>query len=206
MNEVAFPTPKDYKKGIRVGITGGIGAGKSVVSRILRCNGFMVYDCDTEAKLLMTKDPKLKGDLIHNVGEKVYLKDGSLNKSYLSERIFKDHNIRNIVNGFVHQAVRDDIRRKCKKGLNFIESAILATGGLIPFLDEIWVVEAPLEIRIIRTVKRDSISENEVINRVSTQQEELTAIPNAKKVYIQNDDKDSIINQIIDILEKLKEN
>lgn len=204
-NDITFPNPKEYQKGINVGITGGIGAGKSIVSRILRCNGYKVYDCDMEAKLLMTHDSKLKQELRENIGEEVYLKNGSLNKKYLSEMIFKNNHVRKIVNGFVHQAVREDILNKCKTGLHFIESAIPTSGGLVPILDKIWIVEAPLEVRIERTIKRDAITVTEVRNRITTQKEEISTIPNGRKFYIHNDDTDSIINQIIILLEKLKE-
>lgn len=205
MSEMAFPAPKEFQKMYRVGITGGIGAGKSVVSRILRCNGFHVYDCDMRAKFLMTNDLCLKKELQEHIGEEVYLKDGALNKKFLSEKIFKDSQVRSLVNGLVHRAVRLDIEEKCNKGLNFIESAIPVTGGLVQKLDKIWIVEAPLNIRIERTITRDSLTESEVVNRIVTQEKEFSDLPVNKKSYIQNDDKDSIIVRIIKLLEELRE-
>ena len=94
-----------------IGITGGIGSGKSVVSRILRCCGFTVYDCDSEAKKLMTCNYMVKDCLINLFGDSVYHPSGELNKTLIADKLFSDNDIRVQVNAIVHRAVRNDIPR-----------------------------------------------------------------------------------------------
>ncbi len=94
-----------------IGITGGIGSGKSVVSRILRLNGEMVYDCDTEARRIMETDEAVIGQLRALLGEEAYTSDGHLNKPHVA-RIFTDATLRNAVNAIVHAAVRHDLNAK----------------------------------------------------------------------------------------------
>ena len=115
-----------------IGITGGIGAGKSVVSRILRLKGYWVYDCDLEAKILMDQDMDVRNALKELFSESIYLEDGTLDRKLMADKIFSDENIRNYVNRIVHSAVKSDfISRAGRNGSPvFVESAILHTSGL----------------------------------------------------------------------------
>ncbi|MDE6792603.1 MAG: dephospho-CoA kinase, partial [Muribaculaceae bacterium] len=128
--------------GKKIGITGGIGAGKSIVSRLLRLKGFTVYDCDSAARSLMEQDPEVRDALTKLLGQDAF-RDNHLNRQFVAERIFGDKDLRERVNKVVHKAVIEDFLRMTEReeGTVFIESAIPVTGGLVPLMDEIWVVE-----------------------------------------------------------------
>lgn len=190
-----------------IGITGGIGAGKSVVSRVLRCNGFVVYDCDSEAKYLMVTDNSLKESLTKRLGKGIYLNNGELNKEKLADLIFNDSDIRNFVNGKVHTAVRNDILNKAKFLKEFfIESAILATGGIAPYCEQIWVVTAPLEERISRVIRRDKTSTEEIERRILSQKKELELLKNEPVITLDNDNHHSLLKVILQLTKKFNNN
>lgn len=182
-----------------IAITGGIGSGKSVVSRILRCNGFPVFDCDYEAKLLMTKDTKIKSALEARYGEGIYLPDGSLNRPRLAEIIFSDTKERSFVNSIVHKEVRENILqcRKETKGYFFVETAIPTTGKLGEMSDEIWLVEAPLSIRLERVMERDGSTPEQVEARIRSQVKEFAHLPKGKTVGIMNDGRHPVITEVL---------
>lgn len=188
-----------------IGITGGIGAGKSVVSRILRCNGFYVYDCDYEAKLIMVNDSKVKDALIHRLGEDVYYQDGEINRGKLAQEIFSHEDVRLYVNGVVHKAVRTDIEKKRMKvdGYFFIESAIIATGGLMSLCNQIWLVTAPLEERIKRVIQRDSTDLDSVKKRMESQTHEISLLDSEKTVVLENDNYCSLLPEVLEMTNKL---
>lgn len=194
----------DYPELKVIGITGGIGSGKSVVSRILRCNGYTVYDCDMQAKILMNEHSSLKKRLYGILGKNAYCSDGKINRAYVSEKIFNDFDVRRKVNVLVHSEVRNHISTllEIHKGLFFIESAIPATGGLIPLCDAIWNVESPLQLRIDRVKKRDSITKEDIEKKIKSQEKEFSLLPSDKTAHILNDGKKSLIIQIINLLNK----
>lgn len=188
-----------------IGITGGIGSGKSIVARILRCNGFSVYDCDSEAKYLMINDKNIKSSLQEKFGSKIYLSDGQLNKTLLSKYLFTDPEVRNFVNSIVHSAVRKDIKEKREKneGIFFIESAILISGGISNICNEVWIVEAPMESKIRRIANRDNISYEEILQRIKSQEEELELTKNTDFIRIINDNKHPILPLILSLVDKI---
>lgn len=163
-----------------VAITGGIGAGKSVVSSILRNVGYSVYDCDIRAKQLMNSSPAIRDALTSHFGLEVYHDDGTLNRQLLSSIIFNDSEALKIVNGIVHPAVRDDIvrwRQEEVAGIKqpvFIETAILNESGLDAMVDAVWNVVAPVEVRIERVIKRNNASRQQVIERITSQASSLS--------------------------------
>ncbi|MDE6227620.1 MAG: dephospho-CoA kinase [Muribaculaceae bacterium] len=182
--------------GRRIGITGGIGAGKSVVSRLLRLRGYKVYDCDTEAKRLMEGDEKLSEELRGILGNQAYI-DGKLDRGYIAERIFNDSEIREAVNGCVHKAVRKDFLKFAEGSGEdvFVESAILATGGFLPLVDEVWLVDAPEELRIARVERRNGMTREKVMERIETQRGEFQMLPVEKTRRIENTDEASLLNE-----------
>lgn len=192
------------KKNCTIGITGGIGAGKSVVSRVLRCNGFDVYDCDSQAKHLMVSDKQLKNSLISEMGSEIYHSDGSLNKELLARRIFGDSLERNKVNSLVHKAVKNDIikKRKDVTGDFFIESAILFTSGLTSLCNDVWIITAPLDLRIKRVEKRDSVDRESIKKRIESQEEETKQIKEIPVCVMENDDHHTLLPEILKKLEK----
>lgn len=188
-----------------IGITGGIGSGKSVVARLLRCNGYQVYDCDSRARYLMVKDIELKEALILLLGKEIFNSEGNLNKPLLSHLLFSDNDTRLRINALVHEAVRKDIMDKRKKTRDFffVESAILATGGIVPFCDRIWLVTAPEEVRIQRIKQRDSMTIKEIERRFEVQQQELDLLPIKKTVVFVNDDYHPLLTKIISQLKPI---
>lgn len=186
-----------------VGITGGIGSGKSVVSRILRLNGAKVYDCDTEARSIMESDPCVVRELTAILGASAYKEGGGLDRRYVAEKIFTDEVLRSLVNGVVHKAVREDFLHKASSwgDLSFCESAILATSHFDKICDEIWYVTAPEDERIIRVMKRDSLSEEEIRKRIDTQRKEFDCLPKEKVIEIRNGDNDLLLPCIYKLIE-----
>ena len=194
--------------GRTIGITGGIGSGKSIVARVLRCNGFPVYDCDSEAKHIMNKNVAVKTSLKNRLGDDIYHKNGTLDRKKLSVLLFSNEEVRLYVNSLVHEAVRKDIAEKRNQihGEFFIESAILATGGISPICDKIWVVTAPEPLRIERVKKRDKLSEQEIIGRIKTQERELALLDSNKEVWLENDDNHAMLSKILIMTNKFNHN
>lgn len=176
-----------------VGITGGIGAGKSVVSRILRCLGYPVYDSDSRAKVLMENSPSVKEELIDTFGYKIFNINGNLERKRLADIVFSDIKALNKLNSIVHTAVIEDVLswhdNICKSanyschnseiGLAdgvlkkvFVESAILFSSNLFNITNAIWVVEASKEIRLERASRRDNLPVQHINSRIKAQEEE----------------------------------
>lgn len=155
----------------RIGITGGIGAGKSLVAEIIKAMGYPVYNSDERAKELTESNPKIKEGLIHLFGEEIYQND-TLNKFALAQAIFSDESLREKVNALIHPIVREDFNLWTlaqNNSLVFNESAILFETGSFKNFDAIILVYAPKELRIKRIMKRDNCSENEVLKRMNSQ-------------------------------------
>lgn len=187
-----------------IGITGGIGAGKSVVSRILRLKGHEVYDCDSEATRLMEDFPDLRSNLRDRFGEECYDTHGKLNRKFLASRIFCDSSHRDWVNSLVHKAVREDIARRAEgvDSILFIESAIMVTSRLDGMCDEIWLVDAPEEVRIERAVERGG-SREDISRRIKAQESEYESLPPGKTWVIENGKGSALLPQIDSLLENL---
>lgn len=188
-----------------VGITGGIGSGKSVVSRILRLNGFPVYDCDIEAKRIMHDDLKVRESLCGIVGKEVYGLDGRLDRAYMARCIFSDPMLRNEVNVVVHKAVLDDFIRFCMTSpgrMVFCESAILVTSGFDKFCDFILMVDAPESLRVERVVARNGMQPDELRRRIESQKDEFCSLTEEKTIVIENDGVHAILPLILKFINK----
>ena len=148
---------------IKVGLTGGIGSGKSTVSKILINKGFSVYNSDNRAKWLMNNNDNLKSNIISIFGNKAYLK-GSLNRKYLSAKVFNDSLKLKALNNLVHPLVAIDFKNwllhQKSKDFVFKEAAILLESGAYKEMDKIIVVSCPENIRLERVLKRDGNSQN----------------------------------------------
>lgn len=134
-----------------IGITGGIGSGKSTIARELAKRGYTVYDCDQEAKRIITENTDVQQEIIDLLGEESFV-DGIYNTAYVAQRVFEDPHLLAALNAIVHPAVGLDIM---KRKPDFVESAILHESGLDILCDRIIVVDAPEEIRIARTLNRN---------------------------------------------------
>jgi dephospho-CoA kinase len=134
-----------------IGITGGIGSGKSTIARALAARGYAVYDCDREAKRIIAENKDVQQQIIALLGPEAFV-NGVYNTSYVAQRVFREPELLERLNLIVHPAVKEDI---LEKQPDFVESAILYEAGLDAICDKIFVIEAPEDIRIARTIARD---------------------------------------------------
>lgn len=155
----------------KVGITGGIGSGKSTLCRRFAARGVAVYDTDAAAKRLMNDDVALRRAICDRFGAESYTAEG-LNRSYLAERVFGDAEERKSLNRLVHPAVIADFERWAEEQQGdyvVLESAILFEAGLADHLDCIVAVLAPERVRIERAMQRDGASEEQIRSRMAAQ-------------------------------------
>lgn len=161
-----------------IGICGGIGSGKSVVSRVLRLRGDAVYDCDLEAKRIMDCSEEVVTALHVRYGDVVCPVGGPICRPELAKRVFGNDEERLWLNALVHRLVREDVERWHESQMAedrercFVESAILATSGLAAMCGEVWLVTASDDVRVARIERRDSLSEEAVLARIRSQEEE----------------------------------
>lgn len=189
-----------------IGVTGGIGSGKSVVAALLRLMGVPVYDCDSRAKQLMDESCTLRDALVEAVGDKVYGADGKLDRRFLAAFMFGHAERVAMVNSIVHPAVRDDFRwwaQQTGKEVVAVESAILYEAGMEDDVDAVWVVHAPQEMRLQRAVLRDAANEEAIRNRMHSQLSEQAYLQRADKV-LHNDGKSALIEQVRELLASLR--
>lgn len=139
---------------MKIGITGGIGSGKSTIAGELARRGFRVYDCDSEAKRMVAEDPTIQQQIIALLGNEAFV-HGNYNTRYVSRRVFSEPELLTRLNAIIHPAVMQDILRQSDSTPLFIESAILYESGFDVLCDRVVLVDAPEDIRIARTINRD---------------------------------------------------
>ena len=191
------------KTPLQIGITGGIGSGKSLVCKIFQCLGISVYDADSHAKELMTTDGILISNIKKEFGELSYNTDGSLNRNYLSLRVFNDAEQLKKLNELVHPRVAIDYKRWVENKIGFPyvlkEAALLFEAGSNQQLDKVIVVHAPEEIRIRRVLKRDRHrTEAQVKSIVKNQMPEEEKMKRADFI-VRNDETVLLIPQIVEL-------
>lgn len=185
-----------------IGLTGGIGSGKSTIAQELGKQGFAVYDCDREAKRIIAENNEVQQAIIALLGEEAFV-DGIYNTQYVAQRVFADPQLRQQLNQIIHPAVKNDILLKQPR---VIESAILCEAGLDRLCDKIVVVEAPEDIRIERVLARDYKGDASPANigkvraRVQAQANAYGAIPQQKRLTIINDGQTPIEELVQSIL------
>ena len=188
---------------IRIGITGGIGSGKSVVAHLLEVMGIPVYISDAEAKRLMLDDPGIRQGLTDLLGTAVYLPDGSLNKPLLASYLFASAGHARQVNGIIHPRVRDDFRlwvwQRASLPVVGMESAILVEAGFAEEVDKVVMVYAPLEVRIARAMRRDEASRSQIERRIRGQMDDEAKRGLADFVIV-NDGRRALIPQVRELL------
>lgn len=192
---------------IKIGITGGIGSGKSIVSRLLTLTGIPVYKTDTEAKRLMLSDTGIREGLTALAGNEVYNEKG-LNKAFLASYIFGHPEHLKQVNAIVHPRVRDDFRLwagKARQEIVAMESAILLEAGFTNEVDKIVMVYAPSEVRIARAIRRDSATRKEVERRIQSQMDDEKKRGAADFVIV-NDGETPLIPQVLSLISSLSQN
>lgn len=192
---------------IKIGIIGGIGSGKSMVSQLLELMGVPVYVSDNESKRLVQTDAEIHKELVALLGEDVY-RGGMLNKSLLATYLFGNAEHARLVNGIIHPRVKIDFRRwvsgYAAKPVVGIESAILLEAGFRSEVDMVVMVYAPKEVRMVRAIKRDASSREMLEKRMNSQMDDEKKRQQADWVIV-NDGTVPIIPQVADLLAKLRQ-
>lgn len=173
----------------KVGITGGIGSGKSTVCAILAEFGVAVYDSDSRAKRLMNEDNTLRERLVERFGSEVYCAEG-LNRIYLAERVFSNPEELKALNAIVHPAVMDDFDRwalEQEGSYVVLESAILFEASLDRRVDVSVAVMAPEELRIERAMQRDGAQREQIVARMNNQISDQERVARAKYTIVNID-------------------
>ena len=197
-----------------IGITGGIGSGKSVIAKQLREMGYAVYDTDSEAKRLIVEDAAVHKQMIQLFGSDVY-KDGIYQTAFVAQRVFTDKSLLAQLNAIVHPAVRADIlqwatmqdspsfRKGLGVGLCFVECAILYQAGFDSLCDKVVAVTAPEEIRLERVIARDHSTMDKVRARMRAQNAEQDLL--RADIVVNNDGEIPISTLCRQILHEAKE-
>ena len=193
-----------------IGITGGIGSGKSTIAKQLRDMGYRVYDTDNEAKRLIVEDTHVRQQIEQLFGSEVY-KDGIYQTALVAQRVFTDKSLLAQLNAIVHPAVKADIMNRVsrlasresqvgnQKNLFFIECAILYQAGFDTLCDKVVAVTAPEEIRLARVMKRDGTTIEKVRARIHAQEAEKDV--KRADIVINNDGQTPILTLCEEILQ-----
>ena len=189
---------------IKVGLTGGIGSGKSTVAKVFEVLGIPVYYADDAAKRLMNEDEDLKEKIQAEFGNAVY-KDGRLDRKYLSEIVFSNPEKLQLLNSLVHPATLKDAETWMNlqtTTYTLKEAALIFESGAQQYLDYVIGVTAPAPLRIQRTMQRDGVTREEVIARMDKQIDETIKLKLCDFV-ITNDEQEMLLPQIIELHKKL---
>ena len=181
-----------------IAICGGIGAGKSVVSRILRSWGYEVYDTDFEARLIMDSDAQIQACIAEKICREAIVA-GNINRRRLAEEVFKDKRKLLALNEIVHGAVIRNMTTRLRTEVDriaFVETAIPRSSGLIDYVDAVWLVEAPIDIRINRVIQRNGLSTSQVEDRIKAQKLDETPEPSKPYTIIINDGIHAVLPQL----------
>lgn len=188
---------------LKIGLTGGIGSGKSVVARIFAVLGIPVYYADDEAKKLMNTDKDLKAAILKHFGEKSY-REGELDRKYLARVVFNDTQKLELLNSLTHPATIQHaagwIKRQTAPYI-IKEAALLFESGAAKLLDKVIGVYAPEAIRLRRVMERDQVKAEEVLQRMSRQMNEEKKMKLCDFVIV-NDEKQPVIPQVLSLHEQ----
>ena len=192
---------------LRIGITGGIGSGKTTVADIFHVLGIPVYKSDDASKRLMVEDKDLKKNIIESFGEESYV-NGILNRKYLAAQVFNDSKKIALLNSFVHPATINDARRWTEKqnsAYTIKEAALIFESGSDEFLDYVIGVKSPLSLRVERAMRRDNVARQQVEARMKLQMDEDEKMKRCDFIII-NDEQQMLIPQVLLLHERfLKE-
>lgn len=189
---------------LRVGLTGGIGSGKSTVARLLEMMGAAVYVADDRAKRLMNIDARLKEEIIRLFGSEAYLPNGTLNRPSLAAQVFGHPERLTLLNAAVHPAVARDFlswvaaQEQTPRRPAYVveEAAILIESGAWKQMDVIVAVTAPLEVRLRRVMQRDGVTRQMAMRRIEAQLDETTRLQYAQHT-VTADDVQLMIPQVV---------
>ncbi|WP_375584999.1 dephospho-CoA kinase [Cyclobacterium xiamenense] len=190
------------RKPLLVGITGGIGAGKSLIAQIFSLLGIPVYNADSRAKWLMAHDTLLKEDIRTRFGDSAFTPEGTLNSRYLAERVFADPRETEEINQLVHPVVGQDFMDwASKQTTNYLlkEAALLFETGSYRQLDCTIHVTAPWQLRVERVLKRDPHRSRKQIVQIMEKQWEDDKKNKLATYVVPNDERELVIPQVLSI-------
>ncbi len=194
-------------KPFQLGVTGGIGSGKSIVCRIFDEMGIPIYDADTEAKRLLDFEINVRQKVILLLGEKAYSCEGKANRAYIASIVFADDSKLKALNQIIHPAVQADyldwVSKQKDHSLVIKEAAIMFESGSYIGMDYIVAVVAPKEIRIQRVMDRDGKTEEQVLGIMQKQLSETELIKRSNNLII-NDNKVPVLKQVLELLIQLQ--
>ncbi len=195
---------------LRVGLTGGIGSGKSTVAKIFEVLGIPVYYADDAARRLMNTDEELKKSIISEFGNESYVSD-QLNRAYIASLVFNDAKKLDLLNSLTHPATIRDAERWMQQIAEsrgqtsryvIKEAALIFESGSAENLDYVVGVYTPLPLRIKRIMDRDHVTRDEVMQRINRQIDEDIKMRLCDKVIV-NDEQQLIITQVLQLHEQL---
>ncbi|OQY95506.1 MAG: dephospho-CoA kinase [Sphingobacteriales bacterium UTBCD1] len=189
---------------LRIGLTGGIGSGKSTVAELFGLLGIPVYNADDAAKRLMNTDKRLRQEIVQHFGTVTYV-NGSLDRKYLASVVFNDPEKLNLLNSIVHPATIRDAEQWFKVQIApyvIKEAAVLVESGVHKMLDYVVGVSSPEELRMERVMKRDGLSREEVLKRMEKQMDENEKMSLCDFVLV-NDETRLLIPQVLELHRKL---
>ena len=195
--------PQDNHRTL-IAITGGIGAGKSVVSRMLSVLGYPVYDCDTYARLIIDTMPGVKERIAAQVTPQAIAADGSYHRAAVARVVFADASRLARLNAIVHAAVIEHLAQWCLQqppGPLFVETAILYTSGLSTLVSAEWRVTAPIPLRIARVIQRSALTPSQINQRIAAQSNEEPPHTHLPLTILLNDNLTPLLPQLLTALQ-----
>ena len=189
---------------IVVGLTGGIGSGKSTIATMFHELGVPVYNSDERAKYLMNTSKKIRKQLIELFGKKAYL-EGNLNRTYIAKKVFNDTDLLEQLNQIVHPVVRKDFLKWTKKqNASYViqETALLFENNAQELYDSVILITAPKELRIERVLSRDESTKEQIIARMNNQLDDQTKLELADFV-IENIDLKTTALKVLEVHEAI---
>lgn len=204
MRRLSYTTGAHRGASLLVAVSGGIGSGKSVVSRCLRAMGYPVYDCDSEARQLMDNSEVIKTEIAAKIGEEC-VKGGCIDRVSLSRVVFGDNSKLDLLNVIVHGAVRSHLAQwhHNRSGIKFVETAILYQSGLDAMVDAVIEVVAPRDLRISRVMKRSGLTSGQAEARMDAQDGYVPVRPHENTYRLLNDGLTPVLPQLEAVLSSL---
>ncbi|HCD68626.1 MAG TPA: dephospho-CoA kinase [Bacteroidetes bacterium] len=187
---------------LRIGITGGMGAGKSTMCKIFGQLGVSIYDADSRAKFIMSNNQELKKAITENFGWDAYTRKDELNREYLAKVVFNNEEKLELLNNLVHPAVKNDYEQWAQEHrdepYSLKEAALLFESMSYKTLHKVIVIASPIETRIERIMKRDHVKREDILKRIQNQSTDRERMNKADWV-IYNDGVRSLIEQTLEV-------
>ena len=190
-----------------IGITGGIGSGKSLICKIFSTMNIPIYDADSRAKYLINRDISLKNSIKNFLGENAYTPTGEYNRAWVASQVFNNPDLLKQLNSIVHPCVHKDshdwVKNYPKSPFLLYEAALMKAAGDNNMFDKVIVVNAPINLRIKRIQARDKRSEQEIRDIIARQISDGDRLKIADYV-IENDDKKPVLEQVLEIYQQIQ--